>query len=386
MTNGSNEAIPTLQLLDPQGNRVTTRGTKGYRDRAAALTAEDLRGMYRDMILTRRFDEEATSLQRQGELALYAPSRGQEAAQVGSAYALRPQDFVFPSYREHGVLQVRGVDTVDRLRFFRGSDHGGWDPNEHNANVYSVVIGAHTLHATGYAMGVQRDGTPHDKQDGTAVVAYFGDGATSQGDVNEAMVFAAVNNAPVVFFLQNNQWAISEPTTRQTRTPLYRRGEAFGMPSLRVDGNDVLAVYAAAQEALERARMGEGPSFIEAFTYRMGAHTTSDDPTRYRTSEQEEVWRGRDPIDRLAALLRAENELDDDFEAEIKAAGDELGAHLRTGVRALDGGAPVSTFENVYATPHGVVAAERAFYEAYEAGEPPAPQYAIAETAQGGAR
>jgi 2-oxoisovalerate dehydrogenase E1 component alpha subunit len=385
-TSGSNEAIPTLQLLDPQGNRATTRGTKGYRDRAAALTADDLRGMYRDMVLTRRFDEEATSLQRQGELALYAPSRGQEAAQVGSAYALRPQDFVFPSYREHGVLQVRGVDTVDRLRFFRGSDHGGWDPNEHNANVYTVVIGAHALHATGYAMGVQRDGTPHDKHDGTAVITYFGDGATSQGDVNEAMVFAAVNDAPVVFFLQNNQWAISEPTSRQSKTPLYRRGEAFGLPSLRVDGNDVLAVYAATQEALERARMGEGPSFIEAFTYRMGAHTTSDDPTRYRSSEQEKEWRGRDPIDRLAAYLRAEGELDEDFEAEVKAAGDELGVHLRSGVRALDGGAAVSTFDDVYATPHSVVAAERAWYEAYEAGDPPAPQYAIADTAQGGAR
>ncbi|MFI6424799.1 pyruvate dehydrogenase (acetyl-transferring) E1 component subunit alpha [Promicromonospora sp. NPDC050880] len=385
-TNGSNEAIPTLQLLDPEGHRVTTRGTKGYRDRAADLTAEDLRGMYRDMVLTRRFDEEATSLQRQGELALYAPSRGQEAAQVGSAYALRPQDYVFPSYREHGVLQVRGVDTVDRLRFFRGSDHGGWDPNEHNANVYTVVIGAHTLHATGYAMGVQRDGTPLDKHDGTAVVTYFGDGATSQGDVNEAMVYAAVNQAPVVFFLQNNQWAISEPTTRQTRTPLYRRGEGFGMPSLRVDGNDVLAVYAATQEALERARAGEGPSFIEAFTYRMGAHTTSDDPTRYRTTDQEEVWRRRDPIDRLVALLRAEGELDDEFVVEVQTAADELGVRLRSGVRALDGGAPVSTFDDVYATPHGIVASERAWYEAYEAGDPPAEQYAIAETAQGGAR
>ncbi len=385
-TNGSNEAIPTLQLLDPRGNRVTTRGTKGYRDRAAALTAEDLRGMYRDMVLTRRFDEEATSLQRQGELALYAPARGQEAAQVGSAYALRPQDFVFPSYREHGVLQVRGVDPVDRLRFFRGSDHGGWDPNEHNANVYTVVIGAHTLHAAGYAMGVQRDGTPHDKHDGTAVITYFGDGATSQGDVNESMVFAAVNDAPVVFFLQNNQWAISEPTAKQSKTPLYQRGAAFGMPSLRVDGNDVLAVYAATQEALERARMGEGPSFIEAFTYRMGAHTTTDDPTRYRTSEQDEEWRRRDPIDRLAALLRAEGELDEDFEAQVKQAEAELGAHLRSGVRALDGGVPVSTFDDVYATPHGVVAAERAWYEAYEAGDPPTPQYAIADAAQGGAR
>lgn len=385
-TNGSNEAIPTLQLLDHLGNRVTTRGTKGYRDRAAALTAEDLRGMYCDMVLTRRFDEEATSLQRQGELALYAPARGQEAAQVGSAYALRPQDFVFPSYREHGVLQVRGVDPVDRLRFFRGSDHGGWDPNEHNANVYTVVIGAHTLHAAGYAMGVQRDGTPHDKHDGTAVITYFGDGATSQGDVNESMVFAAVNDAPVVFFLQNNQWAISEPTAKQSKTPLYQRGAAFGMPSLRVDGNDVLAVYAATQEALERARMGEGPSFIEAFTYRMGAHTTTDDPTRYRTTEQDEEWRRRDPIDRLAALLRAEGELDEDFEAQVKEAEAELGAHLRSGVRALDGGVPVSTFDDVYATPHGVVAAERAWYEAYEAGDPPTPQYAIADTAQGGAR
>jgi pyruvate dehydrogenase E1 component alpha subunit len=343
--------------------------------------------MYRDMVLTRRFDDEATSLQRQGELALFAPARGQEAAQVGSAHALRPQDYVFPSYREHGVLQVRGLDPVDRLRFFRGSDHGGWNPTESNTAVYTIVIGAHTLHATGYAMGVQRDGTPHDKHDGTAVITYFGDGATSQGDVNEAMVYAAVNDAPVVFFLQNNQWAISEPTTRQTKTPLYKRGEAFGLPSLRVDGNDVLAVYAATQEALERARLGEGPSFIEAFTYRMGAHTTSDDPTRYRTSDEEEQWRRRDPIDRLAALLRAEDALDADYEAEIKAAGDELGAALRTGVRALDGGSAVaSTFDDVYATPHGTIAAERAWYEAYDAGDPPAPQYAIADSAQGGAR
>src|SRR5690606_25532497 len=207
-----------------------------------------------------------------------------------------------------------------------------------------------------------------------------------QGDVNEAMVYATVNQAPVVFFLQNNQWAISEPTTRQTRTPLYRRGEAFGMPSLRVDGNDVLAVYAATQEAMERARRGEGPSFIEAFTYRMGAHTTSDDPTRYRTTDQEEVWRRRDPIDRLAALLRAEKELDDDYVAEVQQSADELGVRLRAGVRALDGGAPVSTFEDVYATPHGVVASDRAWSEAYEAGDQPADQSAYAETAQGGAR
>ncbi|GAA1862900.1 pyruvate dehydrogenase (acetyl-transferring) E1 component subunit alpha [Myceligenerans crystallogenes] len=384
------DKVPLLQLLTPEGSRVTGRGNSAYRKRIENLTPEQLRGMYRDMVLTRRFDDEATSLQRQGELGLYAPSRGQEAAQVGNAYALAPQDYVFPSYREHGVLQVRGVDPVDRLEFYRGSDHGGWNPHEHNAQVYTVVIGSQALHAAGYAMGIQRDGLvgTGDPEKDAAVVTYFGDGATSQGDVNEALVFAAVNQSPVVFYCQNNQWAISEPLARQTRTPLYKRGEGFGIPSLRVDGNDVLACYAVTSEALERARSGGGPTFIEAFTYRMGAHTTSDDPTRYRTTEQEQVWARRDPIERFRVLLTREGVIDGEFEKQLEADAEALGERLRDKVRKLEPSTKTQMFETVYATEHSIVSEDRAWFEAYEAGEPitAGEQFAATAAQQGGNR
>ena len=362
------DTTPLVQLVSPAGERVAEPDNAAYRSRVDHLTSEDLRAMYRDMVLTRRFDDEATAMQRQGELALYAQGRGQEAAQVGSAYALAPQDYVFPSYREHGVLHVRGVAPVDRLKLFRGVDHGGWDPTEHNAHLYTLVIGSHVLHATGYAMGVQRDGLvgTGDAARDAAVVAYFGDGATSQGDVSEALVFAAVNNAPVVFFCQNNQWAISEPTSRQARVPIYRRGEGFGIPSVRVDGNDVLACYAVTAEAVERAHSGGGPTFIEAYTYRMGAHTTSDDPSRYRDRAEEEYWAQRDPIDRVAALLEREGAWDEDWAASLDAEAVAYGEHLRSAVREL-GAPPVETmFDHVYADPHAQVEAERAWMRDYE--------------------
>jgi len=324
--------------------------------------------MYRDMVLVRRFDNEATSLQRQGELGLWAQSLGQEGAQVGSGHALAPQDYVFPSYREHGVAQTRGVDLANLLRLFRGIDHGGWDPAAHNFHLYTLVIGAHTLHATGYAMGVQRDGLvgTGDPTRDTAVVTYFGDGATAQGDVNEALVFAAVNNAPLVLFCQNNQWAISEPTTRQARVPLADRGLGFGVPSVRVDGNDVIASYAVTAEALERARSGGGPTFIEAFTYRMGAHTTSDDPTRYRSAAEEDYWRQRDPIDRLRLHLEQTGELPAAFAAELEAEAVALGERIRTTVRAWGPPPSASMFDHVYASPNAVVDSERAWFESYE--------------------
>src|SRR5690606_12009671 len=235
---------------------------------------------------------------------------------------------------------------------------------KYNTQLYPLVIGSHALHATGYAMGVQRDGLvgTGDPARDTAVVAYFGDGATSQGDTNESLVFAAVNQAPVVFFCQNNQWAISEPTARQSRVPLADRGKGFGIPTVRVDGNDVLACYAVAAEALERARTGGGPTFVEAVTYRMGAHTTSDDPSRYRTAEEEESWRRRDPIDRLRAHLTAAGELSDDDLAALEAEGDALGERLRREVRAMTAPAPESMFEHVYATAHAGVARERREY------------------------
>jgi pyruvate dehydrogenase E1 component alpha subunit len=355
-----------VRLLTPAGERVAN---DEYDEHAAALTPATLRAMYRDMVLARRFDTEATALQRQGELALFAQALGQEAAQIGSAYALAPQDHVFPSYREHGVALVRGVDPVDVLRLFRGVDHGGWDPVGHGFHLYTLVVGAHPLHATGYAMGVQRDGLvgTGDPSRDTAVVTYFGDGATSQGDVSEALVFAAVNHAPLVLFCQNNQWAISEPTTSQAVVPIADRAPGFGIPSVRVDGNDVLACYAVTAAALERAHSGGGPTFIEAFTYRMGAHTTSDDPSRYRPSEQEEFWRRRDPIDRLRVYLDGLGELSEVFQAELADQADALGERLRTQVRAMGRPASGRMFEHVYATPHAVVEADRAWFEGYEA-------------------
>ncbi len=358
-----------VQLLTPAGELLTH---PEYSARAAHLGPDDLRGLYRDMVLVRRFDTEATSLQRQGELGLFPQALGQEAAQVGSGRALAPQDYVFPSYREHGVAHTRGMDLVDILRQFRGVDHGGWDTEAHNFHLYTLVIGSHTLHATGYAMAVQRDGAvgTGDPQRDTAVVAYFGDGATAQGDTNEAFVFSAVNNAPLVLFCQNNQWAISEPTERQSCVPIVDRGLGFGVPGVRVDGNDVLACYAVMSEALERARSGGGPSFIEAYTYRMGAHTTSDDPTRYRSAAEEEHWRRRDPIDRLRAHLTAVGELPQDFLDGLDAEADALGEHLRREVRAMEAPPTSAMFEHVYATPNAVVEADRAWFADYEAGVP----------------
>ena len=250
------------------------------------------------MVLVRRIDTEAIALQRQGELGLWASLLGQEAAQIGSGRALSPKDMAFPSYREHGVAWCRGLDPLRLLELFRGVNNGGWDPEEHKFHLYTIVIGDQTLHATGYAMGIQRD-TAEDE----AVIVYFGDGATSQGDVSEAFAWASVYNAPVVFFCQNNQYAISAPQERQSRVPLYQRSSGFGFPGVQVDGNDVLACYAVTKQALRAAREGEGPTLIEAFTYRMGAHTTTDDPTRYRLASELETWRLRDPIERVRSYL-----------------------------------------------------------------------------------
>ncbi|MCL2454048.1 MAG: pyruvate dehydrogenase (acetyl-transferring) E1 component subunit alpha [Micrococcales bacterium] len=349
--------VGLVQMLTTTGERVPHPDLDLY---AAELDADALRAMYRDLVLARRFDREATALQRQGELALFAPAEGQEGAQIGSAHALRPQDHVFPSYREHGVGLVRGVDATQILRLFRGVDHGGWDPTAHGFHLYTLVVGSHTLHATGYAMGLARDGlvgTGRPERD-AAVVVYFGDGATAQGDVHEAMVFASVNTAPLVFFCQNNQWAISVPTTRQAVVPIADRAPGLGIPSVRVDGNDVVACYAVTRWALERARSGLGPVFVEALTYRMGAHTTSDDPTRYRDAAEEQRWRERDPIDRLHAHLTASGQLPQVFLDEIETAADALGEKLRTEVRALGRASTSGMFDHVYATEHAQVSAD----------------------------
>jgi len=355
-----------VQLLTPEGERVEHPEYSQY---IADLTDEDLRGFYRDQVLVRRVDAEATALQRQGELGLWASLLGQEAAQVGSGRALRPQDYAFPTYREHGVAWCRGVNPLNLLGMFRGVNHGGWDPNENNFHLYTVVIGAQALHAVGYAMGIQHDhavGTGDPDRD-AAVIAYFGDGATSQGDVNESFVYAASMNAPVVFFCQNNQWAISQPVLKQTRIPLYQRARGFGFPGVRVDGNDVLAVYAVTKAALNSARSGQGPMLVEAFTYRMGAHTTSDDPTKYRFSAEVEVWKLRDPIARLKAYLTSSLKADSAFFEAVEVEADELAATVRKGCLAMPDPEKLSMFDNIYVEEHPLVDAERAGFAAYTA-------------------
>ncbi|WP_330174899.1 pyruvate dehydrogenase (acetyl-transferring) E1 component subunit alpha [Streptomyces sp. NBC_01498] len=347
-----------VQLLTPEGERVQNDEYDGY---VADITPETLRGLYRDMVLTRRFDAEATSLQRQGELGLWASLLGQEAAQIGSGRALNDDDYVFPTYREHGVAWCRGVDPTNLLGMFRGVNHGGWDPKTNNFHLYTIVIGSQTLHATGYAMGVAKDGAD------SAVIAYFGDGASSQGDVAEAFTFSAVYNAPVVFFCQNNQWAISEPTEKQMRVPLYQRAQGFGFPGVRVDGNDVLACLAVTRAALERARSGEGPMLVEAFTYRMGAHTTSDDPTKYRADEERAAWEAKDPILRLRAYLERESTADEAFFAALEEESEALGKRVREAVRAMPDPDHLAIFEHVYADGHALVDEERAQFAAYQA-------------------
>lgn len=328
-----------------------------------------MRGWYRDMFLVRRMDNEATNLQRHGELGLWAQLLGQEAAQIGSGRALSKQDFAFPTYREHAVAWCRNVDPIHSLRMFRGTTLGAWDPHAHNFHLYTIVIGSQALHATGFAMGIQRDGDvgTGDADRDAAVIAYFGDGASAQGDVNEAFVFSTVNNAPMVFFCQNNQWAISEPNARQFRAPLYKRAEGFGMPGIRVDGNDVLGTYAVTRAMLNRARRGEGPAMIEAFTYRMGAHTTTDDPTRYRAAAEVEIWAQRDPIERLKSYLLAKDLVDDEFFKTLDEEAELASENLRNTCRNLENPDPVTIFDNVYNDPHPLVAEERAEFEAYVA-------------------
>ncbi len=351
------DAQELVQLLTPEGERVEHPGYP------LDVSVEYIRDLYRDLVLVRTIDTEAVLLQRQGELGIWASLLGQEAAQIGSGRALGARDMAFPTYREHGVAWCRGVDPMKLLELFRGVSHGGWDPAEHNFHLYSIVIGSQTLHATGYAMGIQRDG--ETGEDGAAAIVYFGDGATSQGDVNESFIWASVFNVPVVFFCQNNQWAISEPLEKQSRIPLYQRARGFGFPGIRVDGNDVLACLAVTRKALQAAREGQGPTMIEAYTYRMGAHTTSDDPTRYRLATELEAWKLKDPIERVKAYLVRGDLADAAFFEDIDHQATELGAQVRRACVSMPEPRPQQIFEHVYAEPHSLIDAEREQFAAY---------------------
>lgn len=360
-----------VRFLNPDGTFAPTPAAAAFLPVVEAITTAELEQFYRDMVTSRAIDVQATNLQRQGQLALWPPSFGQEAAQVGSARAAAPQDHIFPSYREHIVTKIRGVDPIGIIRVMRGLSHGGWDPTDPrngNTNIYTLVLASQTLHAAGFAMGLRFDGKcgSGDAATDEAVMVYYGDGSSSQGDVHEAMVFAASYQAPQVFFLQNNQWAISVPVARQSRTPLYERAAGYGMPSYQIDGNDVLAAYAVTKMALDSARAGNGPSAIEAVTYRRGAHTTSDDPTKYRTSAEETAWAQRDPIERLRAYLSARGTTDAFFAAAQEEAA-ATAEDLRVRTLTLEAPAPESMFAHVYTDDHPLMDQQRQWLAEYEA-------------------
>lgn len=346
-----------VQLLTPEGERAS------HPEFDIDISDAQLRALYRDMVLVRRFDREGNALQRQGQLGIWVPLLGQEAAQVGAGRALRPTDMAFPSYREHGVAWCRGIDPTELLGIFRGVDHGSWDPTSTGLYLYTIVIGNQCLNAAGYAMGQRFEGRVGDDT-GEATMAFFGDGATSQGDVHEAMVWASVYDAPLVFFCQNNQWAISEPLERQTRVPLYERASGYGFRGVRVDGNDVLATLAVSEWALNEARNGNGPVLIEAFTYRMDAHTTSDDASRYRLDDELQAWKLKDPIERLRVyLLRAGGA--QDFLDQVDAEADELAERFRRFCFDMPEPPPERIFSEVYADSSPSIDKQRADYLGY---------------------
>ena len=345
--------LPIIRFVNPDGT-LTEAG------RSQEIDTDLARALYRHMTRSRALDREALALQRQGQLALWLMSWGQEAAQVGSIAALRESDMVFPSYREHAAALYRDITPAQLFAQWRGIAHSGWDSQKHHFHIYSLVLGTQALHATGYAAGVKMDRSDE------VVTAYFGDGASSQGDVNEALNWAAAGTLPVLFFVQNNQWAISTSPAVQMRTTLTQRAAGFGLPSWHVDGNDALAVHAVTREAAAWVRSGNGPALIEAETYRMAGHSSSDDPTRYRNPDEFSQWEARDPLLRLEALLKATgtsrsffDELDEEAQAFASSSRE---ACLRLADPDL-----ADLFESVYAEPHPVTSREREQFIAFRA-------------------
>jgi len=371
-----------IQLMDENG---TVHEHPTFSRYVKDVDGDTLCEAYRLMYTTRRFDDEATALQRQGQLALWVPSRGQEAAQVGSALAYAPNDYIFPSYREHAVALARGVDFRDLITIFRGTTTHGWDMKAHNFHTYTKVLAAQTLHAVGYAMGLNFDADieaetgkrptgqgqatdPATDAQKPAVAVYFGDGSSSEGDVHESMVFAASYDAPVLFFVQNNRWAISVPFEVQSRVPISTRAAGYGFEGLRVDGNDILGVLAVTRYAMEKIRAGEGPVLIEAETYRLGPHTTADDPTKYRTEADLEGPLHRDPMIRLEKYLREQGYADDAFFEKVAESAQKVASGVRDAVLSAEVADFEHFFDRVYAQEHQQVEDDREFYRTYNAG------------------
>ncbi|MHB0928092.1 MAG: thiamine pyrophosphate-dependent enzyme [Candidatus Nanopelagicales bacterium] len=318
------------------------------------------RRLYRDMALARRFDQEAFALQRQGELALWLLCTGQEAAQAGSIRAIRDTDFVFPSYREHTAAIARGVTVAEMLPLWRGTAQSSWSPSDYRFNIYTLVLGTQMLHAVGYAMGVRLDGSDE------IVMVYVGDGAMSEGDSSEALNWAATMQAPILFMAQNNGWAISTPNAKQFKAPLHTRARGFGLDSYLVDGNDALAVHLTVREAAARVRAGGAPAFVEAITYRIGGHSTSDDPSRYRDDAELQSWIARDPIARLRRCMELEGLADDAFFDRVAAEAETLAAEIRSVCVALDPVPLSSLFRNTFVTETLALQREREEHEEFQ--------------------
>ena len=292
------------------------------------FTDEELLYLYKTMLYTRVIDEKALSYQRQGRMLTYAPNTGQEAAQVGSAYAMKDEDWLVPAFRELGAWLVKGVPLKNIYLYWYGNEWGSYMPEGVRVLPISVPIASQLQHAAGIGMA------NNIKGEKSVAVGYVGDGGTSEGDFHEALNFAAVFKAPVVFIVQNNQYAISTHRSIQTMSKnIAMKAVAYGMPGILVDGNDILAVYAATKEAIERARNGEGPTLIEAYTYRLGAHTTSDDPTKYREDAEVEKWRPKDPILRFKIYLKNKGVLTDEWEEKTL---DELEKEVMTTFESIE--------------------------------------------------
>lgn len=325
-----------VQLLDEHG---TLTSDAEY----PTPSAERMKEAYASLVNGRRINEQCNALVRQGRLAVYPSSNGQEACQVAAALALSDGDWLFPSYRDSVSVIARGVAPEDAMVLLRGDWHSGYNPHEFGVAPQATPLATQLLHAVGFAQAASYRGEK------TVVLAMCGDGATSEGDFHEAMNFAAVFKLPVVFFVQNNEFAISVPLSRQTAAPsLAHKAIGYGMPGQRVDGNDVAALLTVLEEAVDRGRRGDGPTLVEAHTYRMLAHTNADDDTRYREREEVQAWVDRDPLTRVRNYLRAEGLLDDEAEAAMAETAEGIAAELRDAMNAEPELNPEELFAHVY--------------------------------------
>ncbi|WP_443053422.1 thiamine pyrophosphate-dependent dehydrogenase E1 component subunit alpha [Streptomyces sp. NBC_00285] len=322
--------------------------------KGGAPAAELLLKAYRGMVVGRRFDQQATALARQGRLAVHPSSLGQEACQVGAALALRATDWLFPTYRDCVALISRGIDPVETLTLLRGDAHCGYDPARHRTAPQCTPLATHAAHAVGLAHGERLKGAD------TVALALVGDGATSEGDFHEAVNLAGVLHAPVVFLIQNNRYAISVPLSAQSAAPaLAYKGIGYGVRAEQVDGNDAAAVLSVLTAAVEDARAGSGPWLIEAHTYRVGPHTSADDPSRYRTAAEEEHWRARDPLTRLEAALRDRGLLSDADVTTVAEEAEAYAAGVRERLAAAPESDPTTLLDHVFASPTPQLLAQR---------------------------